>query len=128
LEIGFIDHLQVVTASKYNIIANLHILQITTAHAFLVCCVFTSRSLVTVSNGRDPSASAVTSLLFGVYPTNLLTAPTKPFSSKTPLQLSVLASTVILITFRNEPRRKHRSLLYCSRFPVNMIVCEGVTQ
>jgi hypothetical protein len=32
-EIGFIDHLQVVTTSNYNTIANFHTLQITTAHA-----------------------------------------------------------------------------------------------
>jgi hypothetical protein len=33
LEIGFTDHLQVVNTSNYNIIANFHTLQITTAHA-----------------------------------------------------------------------------------------------
>jgi hypothetical protein len=49
LEIGFTDHLQVITANHYNTIAHFRTFQITTAHAksFSVCCVFTSRSLVT---------------------------------------------------------------------------------
>jgi hypothetical protein len=33
LEIGFIDHLQVLTTNHYSAIAALHTLQITTAHA-----------------------------------------------------------------------------------------------
>jgi hypothetical protein len=33
LEVGFIDHLQIVTTGNCNTIANLHTLQITTAHA-----------------------------------------------------------------------------------------------
>jgi hypothetical protein len=33
LEIGFIDHFQVINTSNYNTIANIHTLQITTAHA-----------------------------------------------------------------------------------------------
>jgi hypothetical protein len=32
-EMGFIDHLQVVTTNNYNNIGNFHTLQITTAHA-----------------------------------------------------------------------------------------------
>jgi hypothetical protein len=32
LEIGFIDHLQVITTNNYNTIANFHTLQISTAH------------------------------------------------------------------------------------------------
>jgi hypothetical protein len=32
LDIGFIDHLHVVTTKNYNTIANFHTLQITTAH------------------------------------------------------------------------------------------------
>jgi hypothetical protein len=49
LYIGFIDHLQVVTTSKYNIIANFHTLQITRAHAksFPARSLFTSSCLVT---------------------------------------------------------------------------------
>jgi hypothetical protein len=39
---------------------------------FLFCCVFTSRSLATASNGEDSSASVLTSLLSGEYPTTEL--------------------------------------------------------
>jgi hypothetical protein len=48
LDIGFIDHstTRLGTASNYSDIANLHTLQITTAHpkSFAACCVFSSRS------------------------------------------------------------------------------------
>jgi hypothetical protein len=72
LEIRFIDGLQVVTTSNYNVIANFHTSQITTAYAvFYVCCVYTSRSLVMASNSGDPSASE-------------LTAPTKYFLHRLP--------------------------------------------
>jgi hypothetical protein len=33
LDIGFIDHLQIVTTNNYNTISDFHTLQITTAHA-----------------------------------------------------------------------------------------------
>jgi hypothetical protein len=32
LEMGFIDHVQIITTSNYNALTNLHTLQITTAH------------------------------------------------------------------------------------------------
>jgi hypothetical protein len=71
LEIGFITylHLQIVTTSNYNTIANFHTVEITTAHAkSFQSAVFIDRSLVTASNSGDSSAPALTSLL---------TAPTK---------------------------------------------------
>jgi hypothetical protein len=48
------------TASKYDAIANLHTLKITTAPAehFPVCRFFNSRSLATASNSGDPSCPA----------------------------------------------------------------------
>jgi hypothetical protein len=45
--IAFIDQLQIVTIHNYSSIANLHILQITGAHAKSSQSVFTSRFLVT---------------------------------------------------------------------------------
>jgi hypothetical protein len=36
LEVGFIDHVLIVTMSDYNTVANLHTLQITTAHTKLL--------------------------------------------------------------------------------------------
>jgi hypothetical protein len=69
LDIGFIAHLytQLGTTGNYSATANLHNLQITTepAKTFPACCVFTSRSLVTASNSRDSSASALESSLNG---------------------------------------------------------------
>jgi hypothetical protein len=58
----FIDHLQVVTTSNYDSLANLHTIQITTAHAKRTRYVFTSRFPVTYSylNNGDPSASVLT--------------------------------------------------------------------
>jgi hypothetical protein len=49
------------TIRNYSAIANLHILQNTTAPAkrFPACCFFTSRSLATASNSGDSSASFV---------------------------------------------------------------------
>jgi hypothetical protein len=75
LEIGFINHINTrpMNIFNYRAIADFDTLHITTPHvkSFLVCCVFTSRSLVTASNGGDSSASA-------------LTAPTKPFLHRLP--------------------------------------------
>jgi hypothetical protein len=70
LDIGFIDHLHTnlsICTCNYSAIANLHNLQINTAHAkfFPACCVFTSRSLVTASNSGDSSASVLKSSLNG---------------------------------------------------------------
>jgi hypothetical protein len=58
LEIGFIDHLQVVTTNYCNTIANFHTLKITTAHAksFQPAAVSSSRSRVTASKSGDSSA------------------------------------------------------------------------
>jgi hypothetical protein len=59
LEIRFICHLQVVTTSNYNTIANFLTLQITTAHANSFQSAVTSRFLVTdISNG-DSRASVL---------------------------------------------------------------------
>jgi hypothetical protein len=62
LVIGFIDHLyaRLGTTGNYSVIDNHHNSQITTAPAkhFPVCCVFTSRSMVTDSISGDSSASA----------------------------------------------------------------------
>jgi hypothetical protein len=57
LEIEFIDHLQVVIICNYNIIANFHILQITTAHAKSFHSDVTSRFPVTGLNNGDSSAA-----------------------------------------------------------------------
>jgi hypothetical protein len=46
LVIGFIEHLQIVTTSNYNAIANSHNLQFTTAHTKYSQFVFTSHFLV----------------------------------------------------------------------------------
>jgi hypothetical protein len=56
-----------VTTLNYSAIADLHTLQITTAHtkSSPACCDFSSRFLVTVSNSGDSSASAFTSLHAG---------------------------------------------------------------
>jgi hypothetical protein len=62
LEIGFINHLQVVNTSNYNIIANSH--NFTNHYCireiFYGCCDFTSHFLVTASNSGDSSASVIT--------------------------------------------------------------------
>jgi hypothetical protein len=60
-------NLQIVTTSNHNVIANLHTLQIPTAHAKLSHSAFTSRFLVTVLNNWDSSASVLASLLSGEY-------------------------------------------------------------
>jgi hypothetical protein len=65
LDIEFIDPFttRLGTAYNYSIIDNIHILQITTAHAksFPACWVFTSHCLLTASNSGDSSASALKS-------------------------------------------------------------------
>jgi hypothetical protein len=67
LDIGFIGRFKtrLVTTLNYSAIVDLHILQITTAHAksFPACSVFTSSCLVTASNsGESSSASTFASL------------------------------------------------------------------
>jgi hypothetical protein len=98
------------TTLNYSAIADLHNLQITTAHAKSLpfCSVFTSRSLVTAFNTGDFSASALMSLLNLLFTDSLTT-------------LSTLAPIVLLITAHG-PRRKHRSLLYSNRFRGNISV------
>jgi hypothetical protein len=53
------DHLQVVTTSNYNTIANFHTLQITIIHANSFQSAVTSRFLVTDLNNGDSSASVL---------------------------------------------------------------------
>jgi hypothetical protein len=63
LEIGFIDHLQVVTSNNYNIIAIFHTLQITTAHGKFFQAVFTCRFPVPdLTNGDSSTAPTKSSL------------------------------------------------------------------
>jgi hypothetical protein len=71
----FIDHFKtwVETTSNYSAIANPHNSQITRAHAKSSQCAFASRFLVTDLNNIDSSASVLTSLLPGEYPTTALT-------------------------------------------------------
>jgi hypothetical protein len=57
LQIGFIDHIQIVTTSSYNTITNFHNLQLTTAHAKCSQSAFTSCFPVTDINNKDFSAS-----------------------------------------------------------------------
>jgi hypothetical protein len=75
----FINHLYTLlgTTSPYNAIADLHTLQITTAHnkpQSLI--VFPSRCLVTALKNGDSSVTVLTSLLSDEYPTTELIAPT----------------------------------------------------
>jgi hypothetical protein len=69
LDIEFSDHLntQLVITFNYSAIADLHTLQITTAHtkSFPACSVFTSSCLVTASNNGYSSASGLKSSLNG---------------------------------------------------------------
>jgi hypothetical protein len=103
LEIRFIDQLQRVT-SNCNNISNLHNLQVTTVGATSsVCCVFTSRSLVTASNSGDSSASAFTSLLSEEY----LTTHCTELNSK----------VVPLITPRHGPTENAALLLLLQSLP-----------
>jgi hypothetical protein len=67
LDIGFIDHLQIVTTNNYDTAADFHNSQVTTAQAksFLVFSVFIRRSLATASNNGYSSASMLKSSLNG---------------------------------------------------------------
>jgi hypothetical protein len=102
LDIGFVDHLytRLGTSSNYSATANLHALQMTTAHAksLPACCVFTSRSLVTATNSGGSSASA---LKFSLH--------------SLPYKTDFVAPIVFLIIPQHEPSRKHRfqQNLYC---------------
>jgi hypothetical protein len=69
LVIGFVEHLQIVTTSNYSSNANSLPQQFTTARTrFSVCCVFTSRCLVTIPTMS--SASVLTLIPGGDYPTS----------------------------------------------------------
>jgi hypothetical protein len=104
------------TTSNYSAIATLHTSQITTATAkpFPACCVFASRSLVTVFNSGVSSASRAQVLLphspvqnFVNY--QLTTLNYIAISSRPPLHNSTDWSlqTVLLITSRHGPHKKH---------------------
>jgi hypothetical protein len=72
LEIGFIDYLQIATTSNYNITADLHTLQITTAQAKHSQSAFTRLFSITDLNRGYSSAYVFMSLLSGEYPTTEL--------------------------------------------------------
>jgi hypothetical protein len=98
LEIRFIGHFstRLVTALNYSAIADLHTLQITTAHAkssTYVCYVFNTRSLVKASNSGDSSASTLSC--------------TKSSLHRLPYNL-LISKLVPLITPWHGPRRNHR--------------------
>jgi hypothetical protein len=118
LDIEFIDHLyvQIGTASSDSPITNLHILQITIAHAksFPACLVFTNRSLVTASNRVVSSASALKSSLTGD------SLQTVPFLHILSYRTDFIASVSFLITPRHGPHRQHRSFSYANRFLGNV--------
>jgi hypothetical protein len=92
---GFIHHLytQLGYISNYSAIANLHSLQINTAHSksFPACCVF-SWSLVTASNSGDSSPSALKSSLKG------RSLPTDSFLHRLPYRTDLVARILFLIT------------------------------
>jgi hypothetical protein len=96
LNIAFIDHLytKLGTTSNYNAIADLHTLQINTAHAksFPACCVFTNHSLVTASNSGYSSASALKSSLNGG------SLPTESFLHRLPCRTDSVAPVDFLKT------------------------------
>jgi hypothetical protein len=72
LVIGFMDHLQIVTTSNYNAIANLHTSHITAVHAKSSQSAFTNRFPITDFNNGDSSAFVLMSLLSGEYPATAL--------------------------------------------------------
>jgi hypothetical protein len=107
------------TTSNYSATADLHTLHITTAPAkpFPACCALTSRSLATASNSGDSSASSAQILLSQPHPTELsstvnsTTAPSL-LSLLCRAQLNTGTRSTLLVTFRNEPHRKHRFHCY----------------
>jgi hypothetical protein len=94
---GFIEHLQIVTTSNYTAIANSYTQQFTTARTvFSVCCVFTSRCLITASKAADPSTSVFTSLLPGdCLITKFYTCPAYNTSARTAQKISPNSSIVV---------------------------------
>jgi hypothetical protein len=73
LQIGVTDHLQVVTTNNYNIIADLHTLQIAIGHAKYFQFALTSRFPATDLNNRG-SSTAPTKSSFHILPYDRLLA------------------------------------------------------
>jgi hypothetical protein len=90
----FIDHLQIATTTNNNVIANFHTLQSTTTCNKFSQSAFTSRFPATDLNNGDSLATVLSSLLSSEYPTTEL-----------------LLQTVLVLTSRYAPLRKHRFLL-----------------
>jgi hypothetical protein len=70
LEIGFIDHLQVITTNNYITIDNFHTLQITTAHAKSFQSAFTSCSPVMELNNVSSKLHRPSRLFTDSHTTN----------------------------------------------------------
>jgi hypothetical protein len=119
LEIGFTDHLQVVTTSKYNTTVKFHTLKITTAHA---------KSFQSAVTSRFPATDLHKQRLFSFHSQlhQLSLLFRLPYNSLPSLQLT--SKFVPLISPWYGPRRKHCLLLYSIRSHRNMFVCKGVTQ
>jgi hypothetical protein len=103
LLIGFIEHLQIVTASNYSTVADSHILQITTARTKSFQFALSSP---VVDWGRIPiisSASVLNSYLLATVP-QITHCPNSRFSNN-----YLNSRLVLLITSRHGPRRKHRT-------------------
>jgi hypothetical protein len=90
------------------------------AKSFPACSVVTSRCLVTAFNNGDSSASVLTSLLSGKYPTLNCQLKYSAISSQPSLQDStdnrLIAPAVLVITSRHGPHRKHRSYIVACVF------------
>jgi hypothetical protein len=99
------SELQAITAPPIH---NSHITT-TPAKPFAACCVNTSRSLVTVCNCGDSSASGLKSTLNGCF------LPTVSFPHRLPYRNDLVAPIVFLTTPLHGPSRKHRfqKYLYC---------------
>jgi hypothetical protein len=106
--IGFTDHFntRLVTTSNFSAIANLHALQIKTAHTKPSLSASTGRFSVMDLNNGDYSASVFTSLLYGEYPTTELLHPGwRP--SHTNLLLFSLQSDLQLTTVQRSQSHSH---------------------
>jgi hypothetical protein len=104
LEIGFIDHLQVIITNYCNTLANFYTLKITTAHAksSQSASVSTCRFLLTASNSGDSSTASTKSSLQRLS-----------HNSFNWLCYNWLISKLVsVITSRHGPRTKHSPLLY----------------
>jgi hypothetical protein len=103
LDIGFTDHLQVVTTNNYNTIAISTLYKITLS--FPARSVFTRRFLIMASNSGDSSASALKSSLNGG------SLPTDSFLHRLPFRTDLVAPVVFLITPRHGPHRQYTILI-----------------